>query len=238
MPEELSTPPPEPLDELEAKVHNGLLILNASFYVVGKALSVISGHRLYKERGYSNFEAYVQDTFRLSKQRAYELMHESEVVENVPELKYSPASHAAALIGLPAEVQREVHAIVKMLSYENDTKATAEDVRSTRLVFTELMNAPVVDDDSGETVWLRDLDPDERVRLVYDSILRETRERKQRQKAHVEEGTQRSGWFRARLDDADDILDKLLNKVTISVRDRVHDGLARDRKKREMTLDS
>jgi hypothetical protein len=85
------------------------------WYEVGKALLKIRDKRLYREE-HQTFEACVQERWGLKRQRAYELMGASQVVENLSEISDTPPryeSHVAPLSILAPDEQRAVWSLVE-----------------------------------------------------------------------------------------------------------------------------
>lgn len=240
---DLATTPPDlpdatSLEELESKVANGLALIKLTYYVVGMALREINERGLYKERGYERFADYAEAQFQLSYSDAYATIQKAEVAHNVPELRSAPASHAAALLGLPSETQREVVTLIELLGYGRPSKRTAEDIKSFRIIFSGLLSTPVLDDETGEVRLLSELSSDQRIAYIVNNSHLVTDERKKRQGAHIEEKERVKGFVRLSLDDPDAVIDALFANYDLAAMRFIAKGIANEIARRERTVEA
>jgi hypothetical protein len=123
----LSTHEERRFEECEQIITDGL----NTFMEVGQALTEIRNRRLYRG-DFKTFEAYAHQKWGIKRQRAYELMGASEVARNLSEISdILPAkeSHAASLLRLSPEDQREAWQEIIDEAGENVTKLTAGAIR-------------------------------------------------------------------------------------------------------------
>lgn len=97
------------LGELEAVIKRGF----ETFVEVGNALREIRDTGLYKERGFSTFEAYTQEHWKMARRTAYNKMAAAEVAENVVNVPLGAQNmpnykQAVELSRLEPEQQREI----------------------------------------------------------------------------------------------------------------------------------
>lgn len=93
--------------ELEADIERG----KQAFVEVAAAIVEIRRDRLYRDRGYETFEAYLKERWGWSRQTGYQYIAAAKVNENVKSTLHSiPPSltQAVKLAALPLEQQREV----------------------------------------------------------------------------------------------------------------------------------
>ena len=118
------------LEQLEAVVDRGL----ASFVEVGQALLAIRDNGLYKQRGYSRFEDYCQERFRLSRPRAYQLMEAAETVEAVSTIvDTKPPENEAQVRPLAPLAKKDPEAaaeVWRQVKEEHGDKTTAQHVEA------------------------------------------------------------------------------------------------------------
>jgi hypothetical protein len=114
--------PNERLAVLEATIERGL----QTFIEVGKALLEIRDDRLYRQQGFTTFEAYCQERWNWSHRHANRQIEAARVVQNLGPIGPKPKNEAQAreLARLPVEQQREVAASIDF------TTATAADIRA------------------------------------------------------------------------------------------------------------
>jgi hypothetical protein len=106
------------LQQLEAVIESGL----RTFVEVGVALMEIRERRLYREQGFTTFEDYCLERWKMSRPRAYQLMEAAYVVGNLSTIVDKPKNEAQAreLAPLSPEQQREVAAGI---DFKNTTAA-------------------------------------------------------------------------------------------------------------------
>jgi hypothetical protein len=151
------------------------------WYEVGKALLKIRDKRLYREE-HQTFEACVQERWGLKRQRAYELMGASQVVENLSEISDTPPryeSHVAPLSILAPDEQRAVWSLVEQTAPGG--KVTAAHVKSLVTVVTEIVHTGAIDDGTGQSIPVGEA----RIEHVKAAVIEETYERMQRQESHI-----------------------------------------------------
>ncbi len=76
------------LTDLETVIERGM----ATFMEVGAALAEIQKRRLYKEQGYTEFDAYCKERWGWARQNAYQLIAAASAAENVRNCVHSPTS--------------------------------------------------------------------------------------------------------------------------------------------------
>ncbi|EIJ42370.1 hypothetical protein BegalDRAFT_1483 [Beggiatoa alba B18LD] len=134
----------ERLEELEQVIEKEL----SAFYRVGNALVEIRDKRLYRLKGYENFEAYCVEVWKMHRQHAHRLINASAVVRNLSSVGDMPKNEAQVrpLVGLPPEKQREVWETVCQSG-----KVTAERVQAVLAVEVDpLVKAQAVYQSWGE----------------------------------------------------------------------------------------
>jgi len=140
------------LEELEIIINRNL----QSFYEVGRALMEIRDNELYKIKnggGYGTFEAYCQDTWNLSRPRAYQLIDSAKVKNNLSTNVDIPKteSQTRPLSKLQPEQQKE--AWKKAIATAPEGKVTAAHVAS---VVKEVTGEPeIVCQDSDAVFQLK-----------------------------------------------------------------------------------
>lgn len=91
------------LEKHEAVIASGL----RSFVEVGSSLAAIRDGRLYKERGFENFEAYCKERWNFNRSNADRIIATSEVAaqidHNCGESRPTSEAHVRPLLKLPAE---------------------------------------------------------------------------------------------------------------------------------------
>lgn len=113
------------LAECEAIIERGL----GTFVEVGDALRQIRNDGLYKQAGFSKFEAYCQTRWGWSRQRSYQLM-DAAAVSNMLDTRPANARQAAELAPLMGD-EAEVLEVWRELKAEHGEKLTAKLVRRT-----------------------------------------------------------------------------------------------------------
>lgn len=110
------------LAALEAVIESGI----ETFVEVGNALLEIRDNPLYREQGYSSFEAYCRARWHWSKTHANRQIDAARVVQNLTPIGVKPQNEAQAreLAPLPPGQQREVAVRLDL------TTATAKDVHA------------------------------------------------------------------------------------------------------------
>jgi hypothetical protein len=92
----LSTEETRPeIEKLESTIANGL----KAFYEVGMALLEIRDRKLYKQHGYTQFEAYCQERWGMKRAHAYRLIGSAIVVQNVSQWETKLESEKMSPIG-------------------------------------------------------------------------------------------------------------------------------------------
>ncbi|MEM9448687.1 MAG: hypothetical protein AAGA75_09140 [Cyanobacteria bacterium P01_E01_bin.6] len=66
------------LEALESEIQQGI----TGFYRVGRALKEIKDTQLYRELGYTSFEAYCNERWQISKSRAHQFLSASQLIES------------------------------------------------------------------------------------------------------------------------------------------------------------
>ena len=117
------------LAELEPVIERGL----NNFVEVGNALIEISDQRLYRET-HSTFKEYVEDRWRMTARRAYQLCEAAEVVKSLPENVNHGSQinerQARELAAIPAEQQIEVLQEAQSRAEARGAKLTAAEIRN------------------------------------------------------------------------------------------------------------
>lgn len=147
------------LQEYEAVIERGL----QTFVDVGSALLAIRDERLYKQT-HTNFDDYCRERWGMNRGRADQLIGAAKVVSNLTKILVSPPereSHAAPLVNLPPEQQRE--AWQEAVETAPDGKITGAHVASVVEKYkppeppsTSAGNSPVMveDYDTGKDIWV------------------------------------------------------------------------------------
>ncbi len=166
------------LAECEAKIERGL----QTFYEVGQALINIRDKQLYREH-YNTFEAYCQDRWQMSHQRAYQLMGAAEVVENVQKFLHPPQteSHTTPLIKLEPEQQLVAWEVVQQTAPGG--KVTAAHVKSVVDILKTVTLTGAIDGGEGTDIPIVAATLDH----LKAAVTEETYERLKRQEIHVQE---------------------------------------------------
>lgn len=173
------------LDYCEKVIQEG----RETFVKVGNALIEIREAKLYRA-GYSTFEEYLSKRWGLQRQRAYELMDASQVVNTVSENSDGlPAAiappqkeaHAAPLAVLPPQLQKNAWRLVSEVADKTGRKVTAALVETIASVIATAVSTGTPD---GETA-------------LSAAIVEEAYERAQRQSEHLRRtGTSRDYYLR------------------------------------------
>lgn len=193
-----------------------------AFIRVGTALMDIRDRRLYRER-YQTFEAYCAERWSLKRQRAYELMSAAGAAMAVSEISdIQRESHAAELVGLSEEAQRDVWAAA--VETAPNGKITASHVRAVAQISAAMQAAPDPVREVVERYGVADA----------DTISELTRLHKQKAETFAEVAA--SGWIQPGDEEAAVRIDAGALKVREALRDKAqtHRLLAAD-ERREST---
>lgn len=71
------------LQSLEDQVTSGLRPGSELAFEIGKSLGEIRDRKLYKESGYRSFAKYTEETFGITRARAYHLISAARVIEDL-----------------------------------------------------------------------------------------------------------------------------------------------------------
>ena len=115
------------LKELENVITRNL----QSFYEVGRALMEIRDNELYKIKnggGYGTFEAYCQDTWNLSRPRAYQLIESAKVKNNLSTVVDIPKTESQTRPLSKLQPQQQKEAWQKAVDTAPEGKITASHV--------------------------------------------------------------------------------------------------------------
>lgn len=83
---------------LEQSIESGLDRASEPILEIGKALRSIRDKKLYREEGYSSFEAYLQERWEMSRNKGYQLIAAANILEDLSEAfeqKLLPKSESA-----------------------------------------------------------------------------------------------------------------------------------------------
>lgn len=108
------------LAELESVIERG----RKTFLEVGRALIEIRNQRLYREQGFTTFDTYCRERWKMSQPHAQRTIDAAKVAQNLIPMGITVQTERQAreLAPLPPEQQREVAAGIDF------TKATAKEV--------------------------------------------------------------------------------------------------------------
>lgn len=118
----LSTDEIRELATCEQVIERGL----RTFYEVGSALLTIRDSRLYRA-DYGTFEDYCRERWGLSRKRGYDLIAAASVVGNLSQIcdtLPTRESHAAALVTLPPDQQRQAWGIAVEMAVDHTRDGT------------------------------------------------------------------------------------------------------------------
>ncbi len=136
----LTGPERRKMNDLESIIEAGL----KTFVEVGAALSIIREQRLYRET-HSSFDAYCEERWGWTRQRAAQLIDASDVVQELSTMVDTlPASERQAreLVAVPEEKRAEVWQEATKAAEAEGKKPTAEHVKKAGEPFRPKMPAP------------------------------------------------------------------------------------------------
>jgi hypothetical protein len=142
------------LADLEARIERGL----RTFIEVGSALLEIRDRRLYRETGYTEFDAYCRERWGFSRQHAHRQIEAAEVAGLLSPNGDGPGNEAQAreLVPLLREDETAVLEVWRDLRTRHGDAVTAEKVReavSERLGGGGLGNLPYIARGTGNVEW-------------------------------------------------------------------------------------
>lgn len=153
-----------------------------TFYDVGHALAEIRDRKLYRAR-FRTFEAYCQDRWGFSRQRASQLIIGADVAENLSTVVDKTGLlevHARELASVPPNEQRLVYQLAHELT-EGDITQSA--IRSLAAVANGVIASGYVEVEEGVQKPWTSLEPEEKRSVLMANLERETYERMQQHKA-------------------------------------------------------
>lgn len=159
----LTTPERERRAELESTIDRGMRAFNQ----VGLALAEIRDARLYRS-SHESFEAYLEDRWKMSRPRAYQLMQAAEVVSTVVDTGLPAPTNerqARALAAAPVELQPEAW---RVASEDGERQPTAAQVTEAIATVTGKAAGPLPFEE-GYDAFPFDLDDDEEPASAFDS---------------------------------------------------------------------
>jgi hypothetical protein len=181
------------LHECEARIERAL---GQAFVVIGRELSYINTHQLYKEAGYEVLGDYTKARWGWEKSRAHRMIKASGIVDGLSPMGDSlpiRERHIRELVPIPEESRGLVWQLAEQTA--TNGHVTAAHVRTLAAVVKTIVDSDAIDDGSGDMVPWRDLSNERRRAILEANLAEEVYERTQRQRAHVAYNTGDHEWY-------------------------------------------